>query len=56
VQVMGKELCQFWVRLSDQLGYFLLGALALLGYCFATRIIFFVKVKVLKGSLQPMVG
>jgi hypothetical protein len=37
-------------------GYFLLGALALLGYWFATRILLFVKVKVLRGWLRPMVG
>jgi hypothetical protein len=37
-------------------GYFLLGALDLLGYWFGTRILLFVKVKVLGGWLQPMVG
>jgi hypothetical protein len=37
-------------------GYFLLGALALLGYWIATRILLSVKVKVLRGWLQPMVG
>jgi hypothetical protein len=42
--------------LSVQLGYFLLGALASLGYWIATRILFSVKVKVLGGWLRPMVG
>jgi hypothetical protein len=37
-------------------GYFLLGALALLGYWISTRILLSIKVKVLEGWLQPMVG
>jgi len=37
-------------------GYFLLGALALLGYWIATRTLLSVKVKVLGGWLRPMVG
>jgi hypothetical protein len=37
-------------------GYFLLGALALLGYWIATKILLSVKVKVLGGWLWPMVG
>jgi hypothetical protein len=37
-------------------GYFLLGALALLGYWISTRILLSVKVKVLGGWLRPMVG
>jgi hypothetical protein len=37
-------------------GYFLLGALALLGYWFATGILLFVKVKVLGVWLRRMVG
>jgi hypothetical protein len=36
-------------------GYFLLGALALLGYWIATRILLSAKVKVLGGWLRPMV-
>jgi hypothetical protein len=37
-------------------GYFLLVALPLLGYWFATRILLSVKVKVLGGWLRRMVG
>jgi hypothetical protein len=37
-------------------GYFLLGALALLGHWIATRILLSIKVKVLGGCLRPMVG
>jgi hypothetical protein len=37
-------------------GYFLIGALSLLGYWIATRILLSIKVKVLGGWLRPMVG
>jgi hypothetical protein len=37
-------------------GYFLLGALALLGYWIATKILLSVKVKVLRGWFRPMIG
>jgi hypothetical protein len=56
-QVSRKVCASLWVGLSDQLGfYFLLGALASLGYYIATRILFSVKVKVLRGWLRPVVG
>jgi hypothetical protein len=53
----GKWCASFWVGSSVQLSfYFLLGALASLGYWIATRILFLVKVKVLGGWLRPVVG
>jgi hypothetical protein len=54
-----SEVYCFYLSGLDSLisfGYFLLGALALLGYWFATRILLSVKVKVLGGWLRPMVG
>jgi hypothetical protein len=54
---LGKWCTSFWVGSSVQLSfYFLLGALASLGYWIATRILFSVKVKVLGGWLRPVVG
>jgi hypothetical protein len=54
---MGKWCDSFWVVSSIQLCfYFLLGALASLGYWITTRILFSVKVKVLGGWLQLVVG
>jgi hypothetical protein len=54
---LGKWCASFWVGSSIHLSfYFLLGALASLGYWIATRILFSVKVKVLGGWLRPVVG
>ena len=57
--VASSEVYSFYLSGLDSLinfGYFLLGALALLGYWFATRILLSVKVKVLGRWLRPMVG
>jgi hypothetical protein len=56
--IASSEACCFYLSGFPSLinfCYFLLGALALLGYWFAIRIIL-VKVKVLGGWLWPMVG
>jgi hypothetical protein len=47
---------QFLVDSLISFGYFLLAALALLGYRISTKILLPIKVKVLGGWLQPMVG
>jgi hypothetical protein len=55
-ELKSGALASGWDHLFSLVSIFLLGALASLGYWIATRILFSVKVKVLGGWLQPVVG
>jgi hypothetical protein len=51
-QFCNLHLLFFWVGLNDQFWLSFLGALALVSYWFATRIILSIKAKVLEGGIS----